>query len=97
VLRVFLADLHLDYRIVDATTIQVSVPEKTAGRSEVELHDVSSLLGEKSPKEIVLLAQAVLGRDESTGILVDIPSGRLLVRANQVDQLRVHQWLNPVP
>jgi hypothetical protein len=97
VLRVFLADLHLDYRIVDATTIQVSVPEKTAGRSEVELHDVSSLLGEKSPKEIILLAQAVLGRDESTGILLDIPSGRLLVRANQVDQLRVHQWLNPVP
>jgi hypothetical protein len=97
VLRVFLDDLHLDYRIVDTTTIQVSVPEKTVGRSEVELHDVSRLLGEKSPKEIVLLAQAVLGRDESTGILVDMPSGRLLVRANQVDQLRVHQWLNPEP
>ena len=97
VLRVFLGSLELDYRIVDATTIQVSTPEQLAMESEVELHDIAGLLSEKQADEIVMLVQQLLGRDTAAGLIVDLPSQHLVVRASQADQVRIHQWLHPQP
>jgi uncharacterized membrane protein affecting hemolysin expression len=97
VLRVLLDSLDLDYRIVDATTIQVSTPEQLATESEVELHDIAGLLSEKQADEIVMLVQQMLGRDTAAGLIVDLPSQHLVVRASQADQVRIHQWLHPQP
>ena len=97
VLQVFLDSLELDYRIVDATTIQVSTPEQLATESEVELHDIAGLLSEKQADEIVMLVQQMLGRDTAAGLIVDLPSQHLVVRASQADQVRIHQWLHPQP
>jgi hypothetical protein len=97
VLRVFLNSLELDYRIVDATTILVSTSKQLAGESEIGLHDISGLLSEKQAGEIVVLVQAMLGRETADGLIVDLPSQHLLVRASQADQVRIDQWLHPQP
>ncbi|MFP6650181.1 MAG: hypothetical protein VB817_11995, partial [Pirellulaceae bacterium] len=97
VLRVFLDSRELDYRIVNATTIQVSTPEQLATESEVELHDIARHLGDRDATEIVKLVQQMLGRNTAEGLIVDLPSKRLLARASQADQVRIHQWLHPQP
>ena len=97
VLRDFLDSLELDYRIVDATTIQVSTSKQLAMESEIELHNIARLLSENSAAEIVMLVQAMLGRNTANGLIVDLPSKHLLVRASQADQVRIHLWLHPQP
>jgi hypothetical protein len=97
VLSVFLDSMKLDYRIVDATTIQVSTSEQLAARHEIELHDIATWMEEKSAAEVVMQVQAMLGRDSAGGIIVDMPSRQLLVRASQADQVRIHRRIHPRP
>jgi hypothetical protein len=97
VLTVFLDSMKLDYRIVDARTIQISTPEQLASQDELELHGISALLEDKPAVDIVTQVQAMLGRESAAGIIVDMPSRHLVLRASQADQVRIHQWLHPQP
>ncbi|MFP6752715.1 MAG: hypothetical protein VB855_13630 [Pirellulaceae bacterium] len=97
VLTVFLDSIKLDYRIVDNRTIQISTPEQLAAEDELELHEISALLEDKPAVDIVRQIQAMLGRESAAGIIVDMPSRHLVLRASQADQVRIHQWLHPQP
>ncbi|MDP7204751.1 MAG: hypothetical protein QGH11_04240, partial [Pirellulaceae bacterium] len=97
VLTIFLDSMNLDYRIVDNRTIQISTPEHLATRHEIELHEISALLEEKPAMDIVTQVQAMLARETTAGIIVDMPSRHLVLRASQADQARVHRWLHPQP
>ena len=97
VLTIFLDSMNLDYRIVDNRTIQISTPEHLVARDEIELHAISALLEEKPAVDIVTQIQAILGRESTAGIIVDMPSQHLVLRASQADQVRIHHWLNPQP
>ena len=97
-LDAWLAPLKLDYRVVDARTVQISSQVSIAARFELQLYPVGALSQADKEKLIAELKTQIgtpffTPEGGTASILYDAPSGCLLVSLPQPQQRAIAAWL----
>jgi hypothetical protein len=96
VLLTFLGSIELGFRVLDNQTIEVTSAEYAQQMTHLDIHDIRPQLEAREPADLIVAFQALLAPSEAR-MVVDPLSQHLIVRASQLDHIRIQKQLAEKP